>query len=158
MEKEQFGLFVAKLRKEHGMTQKELGEKLNITDKAISKWERGLSYPDISMLDDLSKALDVTIVELLDGKKSEADTLEVSEVKRLIDYSIEISDEEMIRRKEKSKIIIVFCVVVLMLFASIILNIVNYVKLTNEKRESANINNNEIIELYDSWEGEENEY
>lgn len=70
MEKEQFGLFVSQLRKEHGMTQKELGEKLNITDKAISKWERGLSYPDICMLEDLSKALDVTIVELLDGKQT----------------------------------------------------------------------------------------
>lgn len=43
MEKEKLGFFVARVRKEKGMTQKELAEKLNITDKAISKWERGVS-------------------------------------------------------------------------------------------------------------------
>ena len=41
MEQRQFGAFICELRKEKGMTQKELGEKLGITDKAISKWERG---------------------------------------------------------------------------------------------------------------------
>ena len=50
MDNEKFGKFIQKLRKEKNMTQKQLGEKLNITDKAISKWERGLSFPDISML------------------------------------------------------------------------------------------------------------
>lgn len=44
MDKEQFGRFVYQLRKEKNMTQKELGEKLHLTDKAVSKWERGVSH------------------------------------------------------------------------------------------------------------------
>lgn len=47
---EKFGNFIKTLRNEKKLTQKELGEKLNITDKVISKWERGLSFPDIEML------------------------------------------------------------------------------------------------------------
>lgn len=49
MDNQKFGDFIKKLRKEKGLTQKELGDKLNITDKAISKWEIGLSFPDITM-------------------------------------------------------------------------------------------------------------
>lgn len=59
MDNEKFGEFIKKLRKEKGITQKELGEKLNITDKAISKWERGLSFPDITMLNILAELFSV---------------------------------------------------------------------------------------------------
>ena len=64
MEKKQMGDFIAKLRKEKGWTQKELAEKLFISDKAVSKWERNLSYPDISLLDPLSEILEVSVSEL----------------------------------------------------------------------------------------------
>ena len=47
MDKEKFGKFICQLRKEKGMTQKELGDKLHLTNKAISTWENGLSLPDI---------------------------------------------------------------------------------------------------------------
>lgn len=67
MDKAKIGTFVAKLRKESGMTQKELAEKLFVTDKAISKWECGQSYPDISMLEPLAEALNVSVMELLEG-------------------------------------------------------------------------------------------
>ena len=55
MDNVKFGQFIAKLRKEKNMTQKELAEKLHLTDKAISKWERGLSFPDIATLKPLSE-------------------------------------------------------------------------------------------------------
>ena len=51
------GKFIAELRKEKGMTQKELGEKLYISDKAVSKWERGLSIPDLAILEKLASVL-----------------------------------------------------------------------------------------------------
>lgn len=60
-----FGAFVAAQRKEKGCTQKELADRLFVSDKAVSKWERGLSFPDISLLVPLSQALDVTVMELL---------------------------------------------------------------------------------------------
>lgn len=65
-------------RKEIGLTQAELAEKLNYSDKAISKWERGESYPDISTLVSLSKIFGVTVNELI------ADRKKVKKVKPLI--------------------------------------------------------------------------
>lgn len=50
MDNQKFGRFIRDLRKKANMTQKELGEKLNVTDKAVSKWERGLGFPDISII------------------------------------------------------------------------------------------------------------
>ncbi len=56
---------IALARKEKGLTQKELGDKLFVTDKAVSKWERGLSLPDISLFDKLSKVLDIDMYSLI---------------------------------------------------------------------------------------------
>ncbi len=70
MENEKIGRFICALRKEKGMTQKELAERLGITDKAVSKWERGLSCPDISLLPALAGLLGVSVGELLGGERS----------------------------------------------------------------------------------------
>ncbi|MBO5166592.1 MAG: helix-turn-helix transcriptional regulator [Lachnospiraceae bacterium] len=70
MENKKIGQFIAELRKEKQMTQKELAEKLYITDKAVSKWERGLSCPDISLISPLADILGITASELLNGEKS----------------------------------------------------------------------------------------
>lgn len=136
MDKEQFGRFVYQLRKEKNMTQKELGEKLHLTDKAVSKWERGLSYPDICVLDDLSQALDVSVVELLNGERAKSDAvMDTGKVQELIDYSLQISDEEIKRKRERSRLIIIICVVLIMLIFSICLNIFNYVRLQEKDKE-----------------------
>jgi len=66
---EKMGQFISELRKLHQMTQKELAEKLNVSDKAVSKWERGQSCPDIALLSPLSDILGVTIAELLNGER-----------------------------------------------------------------------------------------
>ena len=71
MNNEKIGRFISEIRKSRQMTQKELADKLNVTDKAVSKWERGLSYPDISLLLPLSDTLGITINELLSGEKIE---------------------------------------------------------------------------------------
>ena len=63
------GSFISQRRKELNMNQKQLAEKLNVTDKAVSKWETGRSAPDIANLMPLSEALDVTVVEILKGLK-----------------------------------------------------------------------------------------
>lgn len=61
------GSFIAKKRKERNLSQRELAEYLHITDKAISKWERGLSFPDITVLIPLSEVLQVSVYDLLTG-------------------------------------------------------------------------------------------
>lgn len=71
MNTQKIGNFIKTLRKEKNLTQKELAEKLNITDRAISRWERGIGCPDISLLEDLSKILEISVLELLKGEKLE---------------------------------------------------------------------------------------
>lgn len=63
------GTFIAECRKEKGLTQKALGEKLNVTDRAVSKWETGSSFPDVAILEDLCQELGISVSELLAGKK-----------------------------------------------------------------------------------------
>ena len=66
MDQVKFALKIKETRKEKGWTQKELAERLKITDKAVSKWERALSMPDIEMLGPISKELNIPLAELLD--------------------------------------------------------------------------------------------
>ena len=59
------GKRIQSLRKQKEWTQKDLADKLHVSDKAVSKWERGLNYPDMAILEPLAKTLDTTVVELL---------------------------------------------------------------------------------------------
>ena len=63
------GKFIAEKRKDKNLTQEELAEKLYITDRAVSKWERGLSLPDADKMLDLCSILDINVNELLNGEK-----------------------------------------------------------------------------------------
>ena len=91
MNTEKIGSLIAKLRKEKGLTQKELADQLHITDRAVSKWERGLGCPDISLLDDLANILGVSISSLLNGEE---------EVEKAIKTTITYVTES---RKQKAK-------------------------------------------------------
>ena len=68
MDQTKIGKLIAKLRKEKGMTQRELGDKVGVGFKAVSKWERGITCPDISIINELSKILGITSDELLTGE------------------------------------------------------------------------------------------
>ena len=65
MNKERFGTFIAQRRRELGLTQRDLAQALHLTDKAVSKWERGLSYPDVTLLEPLAAKLELTVGELM---------------------------------------------------------------------------------------------
>lgn len=80
MDPEKFGAFVALCRKEKNMTQLELAQELKVTDKAVSRWERGKGFPDISLLVPLAEALDITVLELMNSERRE---------KRMEDFSEE---------------------------------------------------------------------
>ena len=67
--KKTLGAMIAELRKQHGMTQLELAEKMGVTDKAVSKWERDLSCPDINSIPNLAEILGVSVEELMQVKK-----------------------------------------------------------------------------------------
>lgn len=99
MNNEKTGQFISELRKSRNMTQKELASKLNVTDKAVSKWERGLSYPDISLLPDLADILAVTVSELLNGEKSKENT--AADVEAGVDTALKYADKA-VRNRTKS--------------------------------------------------------
>ena len=69
MDMVKMGSFLAELRKERNLTQAELGEKLGVTNKTISRWETGNYMPSVEMLEELSTMYGMTINELLSGKK-----------------------------------------------------------------------------------------
>ena len=77
------GCFIAQLRKELGLTQKELAEKLEVTDKAISRWETGKGLPDTSLLKPLAEIFGVSVGELLSGKR-----MDDSQIKSQADHII----------------------------------------------------------------------
>ena len=93
MDQIKIGKFIAERRKSLGLTQMQLAEKLNITDRAISKWECGRSMPDSSIMLELCAILDITVNDLLSG-----------ETVTLDDYNKELERKllELIKEKEKA--------------------------------------------------------
>ena len=69
MEKEKIGKYIRKKRIEKGMTQQQLAEKIQVTEKAVSRWETGRGVPDISLLEPLAEELHVSVTELLNGEE-----------------------------------------------------------------------------------------
>ena len=68
MKKKTLGMMIASLRKENGMTQLELAEKMGVTDKAVSKWERDLSCPDVNSIPKLAEVFEISVDELMQIK------------------------------------------------------------------------------------------
>lgn len=100
----QFGSFVAQLRREKSYTQKQLAQRLCISDKAVSKWERGLSLPDISMLLPLAEALEVSVTELLESRRIDvAESTDMEQVEEIVKKAISFSGERPAERGGASR-------------------------------------------------------
>ncbi len=124
MDMVKMGSFLAELRKEHNLTQAELGEKLGVTNKTISRWETGNYMPPVEMLEELSNMYGMSINELLSGKK-----LSTEEYKEMAETNIKetlkasafsIKDKQEFFKKKWLKehaMAIVFAYIVWMLFA-----------------------------------------
>lgn len=98
MDNIQFGAFVAQLRKEQGLTQKELADRLHVTDKAVSKWETGKGFPDVKLLEPLAQVLGVSLVELLQGARTEKESLTIGEAGEVLSQAIDQSQRITTRR------------------------------------------------------------
>ena len=112
LDKAAFGHFLAQLRREKGMTQKELAATLYMSDKAVSKWERGLSVPDISLLVPLAEQLNVTVAELLQGRRVEEEQREETEdlVRKALTFSAEPPERRQARTKKYLPVYVICCV------------------------------------------------
>lgn len=91
MNQEKIGKFIRDQRKENNMTQEQLAEKLSISKNAVSKWERGLNLPDVSIMQDLCSILNITLNELFIGEKI------------LDDKYKEVADNNLLDALENSK-------------------------------------------------------
>lgn len=103
----EFGKFLSQLRKEKGLTQIQLAEQLNVTDKAISRWETGKNYPDIEIFEDLSNILDVSISELLEGKRIDKENLFTVSEEHIV---------KQIKKNKRSKKIYLIAISIVMIF------------------------------------------
>lgn len=115
LDKAAFGRFLAQLRREKGMTQKELAATLYVSDKAVSKWERGLSVPDISLLVPLAEQLNVTVAELLQGRRVEEEqrfTREETEdlIRKALTFSAEPPERRQARTRKYLPVYVICCV------------------------------------------------
>lgn len=99
MEQEKIGKFIAALRKEKNLTQMQLAEKLNITDRAVSKWERGKSMPDSSIMLELCKILDINVNELLMGERIEEKDLQNSSEINLVKALTVVEKGKRLRKR-----------------------------------------------------------
>lgn len=137
MNLQKVGKFIAKMRKKVGMTQSELGEALGVSGKAVSKWERGVNAPDITILVDLAKLLNVSATEILVGEKmdnnittEDANEIAISSISTYNNYS-----------KKKYMKIIIILITVIVLISTVFFTtyfITNYNKCFVYKLSSAN--------------------
>lgn len=125
MNYDEIGKFIQTKRKEKNLTQKELADKLEITDKAISKWERGQGCPDVSLLEMLSKELDCSILELLKGREIEEEVIPVTEADDYIREGINYSKMDL---KSKFKLICSRLIAILIIFIVLTLSYLNIVQ------------------------------
>lgn len=98
MDASKTGKLIAAKRKEKGITQKELAEKIGVTDKAVSKWETGRGMPDVSVLEKLAEELEITISEMLNGGEVERELLPETADKIIVD-ALKSSERKISRKR-----------------------------------------------------------
>ena len=102
MDAKKLGEFIAGCRKEKNMTQAELAVKINVTDKAVSRWERGIGFPDINTIEPLADSLGVSILELMKAEKITANQVTNEEAAEAITDTLHVAKEQ--QRKERRNI------------------------------------------------------
>ncbi len=110
IDKSEFGIFVSTLRKEKGLTQKELASQLFVSDKAVSKWETGQSIPAVDLLIPMAEILGVTVTELLECKRLAPRPLPAEDVETIVKKAVSYTDKETGKRKINKKYLPVYCI------------------------------------------------
>ena len=104
MDAQKFGAFIAQCRKEKSMTQSELAAKIMVTDKAVSRWERGKGFPDINLLLPLAEALEVSVLELMHSERQK-DKAQLFQDDTIIVHLMENAVEMNKQNKQQDRII-----------------------------------------------------
>lgn len=119
MSPQETGAFIAKLRKESGITQQELAERLNVTAKAVSRWETGKGYPDVTILPEISNIFNVSVNELLNGDRlSKEEAVEVVEKTVLT-----VCHQAKADKRRNLRLLITVCIISVIIFCMLCVSI-----------------------------------
>ena len=149
MDQRKIGEFIKNSRKEKNITQKDLADKLYVTDKTVSRWENGHYLPDLSLWKELCEILDISILELINGEKSKKENITKKEMEDSIFNTVDFTSKKM--KKMKKKTIIIIFISIFMVLGTI-LTASAFVK--NNKKELIPISFNSryaSVEKDDGW-------
>ena len=121
MDAKQMGKFISELRKDNGMTQVDLAKKLQVSDKAVSRWERGLGFPDISTLEPLAIALNVNLLELMQCEKMSDDKIQSNISTNAVNLTIDMAQQQI---NELFKNVVLYSVIGIIGVFSLIMGLV----------------------------------
>ena len=130
MDQIKIGKFIAELRKSKNMTQEQLGERLGVSFKTISKWENGRGMPELSTLKPLSEELEISINELLSGEKIEKEVYQERLEENIIN-TIDYTDKKI--KKTKNFFVIVLSVIIIMFIALFMFYGIDITRMRNNK-------------------------
>lgn len=109
MDAKTFGAFIAQCRREKNMTQAELAIKLNVTDKAVSRWERGIGFPDISTIEPLASALEISVLELMKSERVTTNEVTKEEATGIISDTLNVV--KLQRRQERKNALVILGII-----------------------------------------------
>ena len=134
MDLNQTGVFISTLRKQSNMTQRELAEKVGVTDKAVSRWETGKGFPDVALLPTLATVLCTSISELVMGEKlDEKETVELMD--KAVVYTINTLDRSRRAKRERLFAILLKRTIVLAVSGVIMIILFVQIPLTRVRKE-----------------------
>lgn len=113
MDAKKLGQFIAEIRKEQNMTQAELASKLHVTDKAISKWERGQGLPDINSIEPLADALGISVAEVMQAERIQADHVTQENASAMLTNAFDIVKQQ--RKAERTHILLILSAILAVL-------------------------------------------
>ena len=111
MDAKKLGQFIAEIRKEQNMTQAELASKLHVTDKAVSKWERGLGLPDINSIEPLADALGISVAEVMQAERIQTDHVTPENASEMLTNAFDIVKQQ--RKAERTHILLILGAILL---------------------------------------------
>lgn len=128
MNNEKTGELIRTIRTELGLTQKQLADRLNVSNAAVSKWENGHGFPDVSLLEPLSAALGITVTELVSGCRTEANPCGADPARDVLDLSRKKETHSRIKTAMQAAYVLIVCAIgfVLLIHLAPLRNIAPY--------------------------------
>ena len=117
MDAKKLGQFIAEIRKEKKMTQAELASKLQVTDKAVSKWERGLGLPDINSIEPLADALGISVAEVMQAERIRTGNVTQENASAMLTNAFDmVKQQRILERKHHILILVGVLIPVVLIF------------------------------------------